>query len=451
MLGLAINHCMFDGVGVGVMQFVNSWGETARGVPLSVPPALDRALLRARDPPQVAFLHHEFAQIDDGDDGDSPAQDGAEPLLHRSFRFTPESIAHVKALVAVDSGGGGRAPTTFEALGMRGGASSSSPWTGGRGSRRLLRQGDAGPSPARAGAILRPACPEEKNARRANGQDLFDISLVDGFNVPMDFLPAPPPNQSSQGAPPCSKGPRCPANVTAQCPGELRAHGGCNNACRVFKQDKYCCTGNGTNTCEPTTYSLPFVRMCPDAYSYSRNDASSPGLTCPSGTNYQIIFCPPIDLTSSSPASIAVAANNRQGKKVIAGIIVASVIGSTSVLTIVIAYTIIKRRTRRRREIHEEEQEFEEITLQGMPRRFTFQQLQEATDQFRDKLGEGGFGSVFLGQIGDEIVAVKRLDRSGQGMREFLAEVQTIGSIHHINLLWAQLHLLPQIYPDPGD
>ncbi|EAY72267.1 hypothetical protein OsI_00121 [Oryza sativa Indica Group] len=85
--------------------------------------------------------------------------------------------------------------------------------------------------------------------------------------------------------------------------------------------------------------------------------------------------------------------------------------------------------------IHEEEQELEEITLQGMPRRFTFQQLQEATDQFRDKLGEGGFGSVFLGRIGGERVAVKRLDRSGQGMREFLAEVQTIGSIHHINLV----------------
>jgi len=29
-----------------------------------------------------------------------------------------------------------------------------------------------------------------------------------------------------------------------------------------------------------------------------------------------------------------------------------------------------------------------------MPRRFTFEQLQEATDQFREKLGEGGFGSV---------------------------------------------------------
>ncbi|KAF0898996.1 hypothetical protein E2562_012688 [Oryza meyeriana var. granulata] len=255
-------------------------------------------------------------------------------------------------------------------------------------------------------------------ARTGCRQDIFDISLIKGFNVPMDFLPKP---EQRQGAPQCSKGPRCPANITKQCPSELKAQGGCNSACKVFKQDKYCCTGNGTNTCEPTTYSMPFVRMCPDAYSYSRNDASSPVFTCPSGTNYQIIFCPPVDLTSF-PAPTAIA-SNRQGR-VIAGI-VAAVISSTSVLTILMAYIIIKRRIRRQQEIHEEEQEFEEIPLQGMPRRFTFQQLKEATDQFRDKLGEGGFGSVFEGQIGDERVAVKRLDRGGQGMKEFLAELDT--------------------------
>uniref|UniRef100_A0A0E0FF93 non-specific serine/threonine protein kinase n=1 Tax=Oryza nivara TaxID=4536 RepID=A0A0E0FF93_ORYNI len=309
---------------------------------------------------------------------------------------------------AVPVGGGRRLdPGTSWALDVPAGAAPGRVWarTGctfdATGTNGTCLTGDCGGALSCTGYGEPPQTLAEFSLGQADGQDLFDISLVDGFNVPMDFLPAPPPDQS----PPCSKGPRCPANVTAQCPGELRAHGGCNSACRVFKQDKYCCTGNGTNTCEPTTYSLPFVRMCPDAYSYSRNDASSPGFTCP------------------------------QGKKVIAGIIIASVIGSTSVLTMVMAYTSIKRRTRRRREIHEEEQELEEITLQGMPRRFTFQQLQEATDQFRDKLGEGGFGSVFLGRIGGERVAVKRLDRSGQGMREFLAEVQTIGSIHHINLV----------------
>ncbi|KAG2593971.1 omega-hydroxypalmitate O-feruloyl transferase-like isoform X2 [Panicum virgatum] len=111
VLGLAINHCMFDGV--GAMEFVNSWGETARGLPLSLPPALDRAVLRARDPPQLEFPHHEFAQItdDDSDEVAPPPHDG-EPLLHRSFRFTPASIARLKALALLE----GRPCTTFEAL-----------------------------------------------------------------------------------------------------------------------------------------------------------------------------------------------------------------------------------------------------------------------------------------------------------------------------------------------
>uniref|UniRef100_A0A0D9UW22 non-specific serine/threonine protein kinase n=1 Tax=Leersia perrieri TaxID=77586 RepID=A0A0D9UW22_9ORYZ len=275
----------------------------------------------------------------------------------------------------------------------------------------------------------------EFSFNQSNRQDFFDISLLQGFNVPMDFLPVP---EQIQGAAACSKGAHCSENVTSQCPRELKVPGGCNSACNVFKQDKYCCTGNGTNACEPTTYSLSLVRMCPDAYSYSRDDSSSTQFTCPSGTNYQIIFCPP-DLTSPSPILPPVGrsgmeSSSKRGGRFVAAI-TASVIGSTLVLTIVIAYIIIKRRIQRHREMQEEEQEFDAIPLQGMPRRFTFQQLQEATAQFRDKLGEGGFGSVFIGQIGGERVAVKRLDQSGQGMREFLAEVQTIGSIHHINLV----------------
>ncbi|VAH55502.1 unnamed protein product [Triticum turgidum subsp. durum] len=93
---------------------------------------------------------------------------------------------------------------------------------------------------------------------------------------------------------------------------------------------------------------------------------------------------------------------------------------------------IRKRRTQRQYEM-EMEEEFGE--LQGTPMKFTFQQLKAATEQFADKFGEGGFGSVFKGQFGDERIAVKRLDRAGQGKREFSAEVQTIGSIHHINLV----------------
>ncbi|KAJ6807765.1 G-type lectin S-receptor-like serine/threonine-protein kinase SD2-5 [Iris pallida] len=74
--------------------------------------------------------------------------------------------------------------------------------------------------------------------------------------------------------------------------------------------------------------------------------------------------------------------------------------------------------------------------ISGMPVRFVFRELQEATDNFSVKLGQGGFGSVYLGKLpnGSQI-AVKQLEGIGQGKKEFRAEVSTIGSIHHVHLV----------------
>ncbi|KAI9198618.1 hypothetical protein LWI28_019179 [Acer negundo] len=65
-----------------------------------------------------------------------------------------------------------------------------------------------------------------------------------------------------------------------------------------------------------------------------------------------------------------------------------------------------------------------------MPMRFSYEELKLATQDFKKKLGEGGLGLVFEGTlVSEESVAVKRLDALGQGKKEFLAEVKTIGSI----------------------
>ncbi|KAG9441368.1 hypothetical protein H6P81_017222 [Aristolochia fimbriata] len=69
---------------------------------------------------------------------------------------------------------------------------------------------------------------------------------------------------------------------------------------------------------------------------------------------------------------------------------------------------------------------------------FSYKELQSATRGFSEKLGHGGFGTVFLGEIPGvgSRVAVKRLERpGGGGEREFRAEVCTIGSVQHVNLV----------------
>ncbi|KAK7261933.1 hypothetical protein RIF29_28257 [Crotalaria pallida] len=71
-----------------------------------------------------------------------------------------------------------------------------------------------------------------------------------------------------------------------------------------------------------------------------------------------------------------------------------------------------------------------------MPARFTYAALARATTNFSTKIGEGGFGSVYLGVLEDGTqLAVKKLEGVGQGAKEFKAEVSIIGSIHHVHLV----------------
>ncbi|KAG8484772.1 hypothetical protein CXB51_021210 [Gossypium anomalum] len=71
---------------------------------------------------------------------------------------------------------------------------------------------------------------------------------------------------------------------------------------------------------------------------------------------------------------------------------------------------------------------------------FTFDQVIAATGNFRSDyfLGEGGFGKVYKGFLEDtnEVVAIKQLDQDSlQGSREFAAEVLTLSTAEHPNLV----------------
>ncbi|KAL5765050.1 hypothetical protein ACOSP7_017355 [Xanthoceras sorbifolium] len=70
---------------------------------------------------------------------------------------------------------------------------------------------------------------------------------------------------------------------------------------------------------------------------------------------------------------------------------------------------------------------------------FTYNELEEITEGFKEELGYGAFGTVYKGVSGSEnnkFVAVKELDNAAsEGEREFKAEVSAIGRTNHKNLV----------------
>ncbi|KAJ8570715.1 hypothetical protein K7X08_037687 [Anisodus acutangulus] len=90
-----------------------------------------------------------------------------------------------------------------------------------------------------------------------------------------------------------------------------------------------------------------------------------------------------------------------------------------------------------------------EILQSSNLKSFTFGELRAATRNFRPDsvVGEGGFGSVFKGWVDEHtlaaskpgtgiVIAVKKLNQEGwQGHREWLAEINYLGQLHHPNLV----------------
>ncbi|CAN6715731.1 unnamed protein product [Malus baccata var. baccata] len=82
----------------------------------------------------------------------------------------------------------------------------------------------------------------------------------------------------------------------------------------------------------------------------------------------------------------------------------------------------------------------EDWELEYGPQRFKYKELYVATKGFKEKelLGRGGFGKVYRGILpaSKTEVAVKKVSHeSRQGMKEFVAEVVSIGRLHHRNLV----------------
>jgi serine/threonine protein kinase len=121
-----------------------------------------------------------------------------------------------------------------------------------------------------------------------------------------------------------------------------------------------------------------------------------------------------------------------RSKGFIAGITVGCFFGVC--LCALFALFSIKRRRRRARE----REDMEEWELEYWPHRMTYIEIEAATRDFSEEnvIGTGANGKVYKGVLaGGAEIAVKCISHENDGMREFLAEISSLGRLKHRSLV----------------
>ena len=176
----------------------------------------------------------------------------------------------------------------------------------------------------------------------------YDISLVDGYNMPLGITFIPGDNPALQDIPPNLTNCACIATaglmlppapsgtlgnssnssypipyestqtsdqIASWCPWDLQVtqptkpgdgvypypdaniqrpvFDPCLSACAKTNSASDCCTGsyNDPNVCKPNGYSTAAKEICPDAYSFAFDDQTSTFII-PSGGGWEVTFCP---------------------------------------------------------------------------------------------------------------------------------------------------------------
>ncbi|PKU63341.1 rust resistance kinase Lr10-like [Dendrobium catenatum] len=104
------------------------------------------------------------------------------------------------------------------------------------------------------------------------------------------------------------------------------------------------------------------------------------------------------------------------------------------IVALVVLYYFKKYRNKKQKHIKVEKflATYKSTTLT----RYNFADIKKMTKKFKHKLGQGGFGSVYKGELTNGIpVAVKLLEASKFNGDDFVNEVATIGKIHHVNVV----------------
>ncbi|KAF3443805.1 hypothetical protein FNV43_RR13495 [Rhamnella rubrinervis] len=137
------------------------------------------------------------------------------------------------------------------------------------------------------------------------------------------------------------------------------------------------------------------------------------------------------DESTGKTLYVRLAASELQSPKKQNGAVIGAVVGvaaGSAVLLGLIALLILRQRKKVLRH--------GKAVVEGSLVAFDYRYLQNATKNFSEKLGGGGFGSVFKGRLPDSnVVAVKQLESVNQGEKQFRTEISTIGTIQHVNLV----------------
>ncbi|XVF65886.1 hypothetical protein PTKIN_Ptkin09bG0287000 [Pterospermum kingtungense] len=112
-LGVGFQHTLGDGA--STLHFINSWGETARGLSLSIAPFMDRTLFRARVPPTPRFHHAEYDPPPSILPSESRLHDH-KPSIVSAFKLTVDQLNTLKAKSKIENADDTMKYSTFNIL-----------------------------------------------------------------------------------------------------------------------------------------------------------------------------------------------------------------------------------------------------------------------------------------------------------------------------------------------
>ncbi|KAG4175131.1 hypothetical protein ERO13_A11G165101v2, partial [Gossypium hirsutum] len=262
----------------------------------------------------------------------------------------------------------------------------------------------------------------------------YDVSLVDGYNLPLMISP-----HNETGGNCNSTG--CAADLNGDCPSELKVVNGsetvaCKSACTAFGAPQYCCETTDT-TNGSAAKRVENKKGC--------HKCNASGGTCGSDSNNQTICHCPSGFYSLPeleqclglaplPGPVSAPTYSRRPGSAIVGIVL---------IFTICCFVLRFKRKLLSNYLHQikmnDNARIEAFIIKFgsfAPKRYSYGEIKKMINKFNDKLGQGGFGSVYKGKLPDgRLVAVKSLNETKSNGEDFMNEVASISRTSHVNIV----------------